>query len=80
MHRPSPRKMHRKTDVEGSPAEESLVAQDELSDDADSAHNDQRSSAQLVEMKSRTRPRGSRTVPPMRNGARPASHTESVNG
>ena len=83
MHRPSPRKKHRKTDVEESPAEgESLVVQDELSDDDDSVHDDQRSPAQLAETKSRTRPRGSRTVPQttVHNGARPVSHTESVNG
>jgi hypothetical protein len=82
MHRPSPRRKHRKIDVEESPAEEeSLVAQ-ELSDDADSVRDDQRSSAPPAEIKSRTRPRGSRTVTQRtaRNGARPASHTESVNG
>ena len=81
MHRPSGWRKHRKIDVEQSPAEESRVTQ-ELSDDAESVRDDQRSSAPPAEIKSRTRPRrGPRTVlQTARNGARPASHTESVNG
>ena len=82
MHRPSGWRKHRKIDVEQSPAEESRVTQ-ELSDDAESVRDDQRSSAPPAEIKSRTRPRcGSRMVSQItaRNGARPASHTESVNG
>ena len=70
MHRPSPRK---KQVEESPPKEDNLVAQNEPSDDADSAHDDRRSP---VEIKSRTRLHGSRTI----TGARPASHTESVNG
>ena len=81
MHRPSGWRKHRKIDVEKSPAEEKSLVTQELSDDAESVRDDQRSSAPPAEIKSRTRPRrGPQTVPQTaRNGARPASHTESVN-